>query len=248
MSVTRPIHGFGGSAAAALGFKIVAYNTIEDLKASAPADYTIGIVTSEKIVSWCFSAAQPQDQVPGTLWVMTGRGTVVSFNALKRNCIEVCPICAKQLDGAAWVDRPAMIRLAGAWEEWWNGELYATGNEFPSITGGWVEYSGNTSGANIEYTSNCLKLKTGTHGTNSSVETKNLIDMSDFSVLVLSGEIKSSTTHCGWGVRDEDGNQAAFTTSEYSIDISNLSGMYRPFLRVRNSSEYITMEKMQMQR
>lgn len=241
-------NGGSGGGGASLSFKILTYTTETALLAASPAENTIGVVTTDTITSWIFAAEQPAEGSEGMLWIRTGTASAAAFNALKKNGITLYPISAMQYVGGVLVDVVAKSYIGGTWVDWWNGELYSSGNEYTAVTGGWVDYSGNTAGAVVEKESSFLKLTTGKHGTNTRIETANLIDMTEYSTLTLSGEIKSATTYCGWGLCDSEGKQVAFTTSAYSIDISKMSGLYRPFLQVRNSAEYITMTKMQMVR
>jgi hypothetical protein len=241
-----------GGGSGGLNFKVVSYPTEEELIADAPAENTIGVVTTTPITARVFSATDPQSLLDGAVWFLIGTNSPAAFNAMKakKDAVMVYPMSAKQSVDGVLVDVVAKSYIGGAWVDWWNGELYDAGNEFESVTGGWVEYSGNTAGATIEYGTGYLKLTTGKHGVVTSIETGNLIDMTDYSALVLTGEIKSATTSGGWGLRDANGDQVAFTTSEYSIDISTLNGLYKPFLQVKNGPtyEYITMNKMQMTR
>lgn len=236
-----------GSGGASLNFKIAVYASEAALLAATPPENTIGIVTAYKVTSWIFGAEEPSSVSEGLVWFRTGTASAAAFNALKKNGIMVYPISAMQSVGGVWTEL-VVKSYQGAWVDWWNGELYDSGNEFESITGGWVESDGNTAGAVVERDAAFLKLTTGKHGTNTSIETKNLIDMAEYSTLVLTGDFNSSNSSCGWGLKDGDGNQVAFTTSEYSIDLSTLSGSYKPFMQVRNSADYFKMTKLQMVR
>lgn len=248
MSRGRPLHGFGGSGGASLNVRFVAYGSETALQAAAPAENTIGVVTDTPVSAWVFSPVQPQSLLNGAVWILTGTNSPAAFNILKKNGIILYPMSAKQSVNGELIDVIAKSYQNGAWVDWWNGELYDTGNEFESITGGWVAYSGNTKTPVITRGETSLKLETTSGGYNVSIQTANLIDMTEYSALNLSGTFKSTCAYGGWGLRDADDNQVAFTTTEYSIDISALSGYYRPFLQIRNTAEYVEMTKMQMTR
>lgn len=239
-----------GGGGGGLNLKVIAYPTESALLASAPMEGTLGVITSTPITANVFAASEPKSLLDGAVWFLTGTNSLAAFNVSKNKKEEVFvyPISAKQSVGGVLVVVVAKSYIGGKWVDWWNGELYDSGNEYTDITGGWVDSSNNNTGANIEYTASSLKLTTAKHGVKASVSTKNLIDMTNYSTLVLTGEIKSGTTDCGWGIWDANGTQVAFARTEYSIDISALSGMFRPFLQVKNgyTYEYIIMSKMQM--
>lgn len=240
----------GGSGGSSLNYKVIAYASEAALLAAAPAENTIGVVTVTPITARVFSATEPQGLIDGAVWFLTGTNSPAAFNVLKakKDAVMVYPMSAKQSVDGVLVDVVAKSYIGGKWVDWWNGELYDTGNEFESVTGGWVAYDGNAKEAIITRGETSLKLQTPTSGYNVSVQTKNLIDMTEYSALVLSGSINSNCNYGGWGLRDSEGNQVAFTTSEYSIDLTKLSGFYRPFLQARNTPEYVEMTKMQMVR
>lgn len=239
-----------GGGSGGLNFKVVAYETEGELLSATPNENTIGVVpVTTPITARVFSATEPQGLIDDAVWFLTGTNSPAAFNVLKakKDAVMVYPMSAKQSVGGILVDVVAKSYI-GRWVDWWNGELYDAGNEFESITGGWVAYDANPKEPVITRGDTSLKLKTTSSGYNVSIQTKNLIDMSEYSALNLSGDFKSTSNYGGWGLRDANGNQVAFTTSEHSIDLSTMDGLYRPFLQVRNTAEYFNMTKMQMVR
>lgn len=109
-------HGAGGSNP--LNFKIVSYATEEELLAATPKENTIGIVTTDTITSWIFSATEPTEPMEGMVWITTGATSTVAFNALKKNDIQVYPLSAKQYISGAWVDKTAKSWQSGEWVSW----------------------------------------------------------------------------------------------------------------------------------
>lgn len=128
----------GGGSGAALNFNVVTYNTEEELLAATPSENTIGVITDTPMTSWTFSATEPNPAVPGMVWIFTSEYSVVEFNALKKNSLQVYPIFVKQYVGGSWIDKTAKSWQGGKWVDWWNGELYWNGNEYEGITGGWT--------------------------------------------------------------------------------------------------------------
>lgn len=126
----------GGGGSAGLNFSVVAYKTEEELLAATPAENTIGLITTTPIISWIFSATEPNPATPGMVWILTDRSSGVEFNALKKNGIQVYPISAKQYISGSWVDKTAKSYQGGEWVNW-AVFLYNAGNEYESITGGW---------------------------------------------------------------------------------------------------------------
>lgn len=230
----------GGSGG--LNFSVVG----SEAQPSGPKENMIWAITSEPVTAWIFAAEAPADPVDGMLWIRTGTSSAAAFNAVKKNGIVLYPISAMQYTGSSWVDVTCKTYQSGEWVDWWNGELYEYGDELVAVTGGWVEYSGNTKVPVITRGANSLKLETVSSGYNVSIQTRNLIDMTEYSALNYVGAFKSTSNYGGWGLRDANDKQVAFTTSAYSLDISALTGFFRPFLQIRNTSEFFEMEKMQM--
>lgn len=110
-----------------LNFEVVAYPNEVDLNTATPAENTIGIVTTNPIKGWYFSATQPENMADGEVWISVGTASSIEFNALKKNGIQVYPISAKQYVNGALVDVTAKSYSGGAWKAWWAGELYVDG-------------------------------------------------------------------------------------------------------------------------
>lgn len=237
-----------GGGSGGLNFKVVSYATEEELLADAPAENTIGVVTTTPITARVFSATEPQSLIEGAVWFLVGTNSPAAFNALKakKDAVMVYPMSAKQSVSGVLVDVVAKSYIGENWVDWWNGELYEYGDELVAVTGGWVEYSGNKKVPVITRGANSLKFETVSSGYNVSIQTRNLIDMTEYSALNYVGTFKSTSNYGGWGLRDANDNQVAFTTSAYSLDISALTGFFRPFLQIRNTAEFFEMEKMQM--
>lgn len=185
------LHGKGGGGSAGLNFKVVGGIT----EPSSPSENTIWVNTDTKITSWLFSATEPELSSEGVTWIITGTSTTVEFNAVKKNSIQVYPVSVKQYINGTWVDKTAKSYQDGAWNDWWNGELYADGNEFVPITGGWV---GTPKGFSVDVTaadmpditrgakSMTMHMPTVTGG---MVHTANKIELTGYSTLVFDGII-----------------------------------------------------------
>ena len=102
----------------ALNFKITPYATKAILLADSPRENTIGVVTGNEITSYIFSPNEPPVPTPGMLWIAVGTSSSATFNAVKKNAIQVCPMYAKYCVGTAWVDVEALSYINGAWVEW----------------------------------------------------------------------------------------------------------------------------------
>lgn len=108
----------GGGGGANLNFDVKAYATEGALLAATPKENTIGIITTNKITGWMFSDADPAEPVEGVVYITTGTGGKIAFNALKKNGIMVYPMSAKQCVNGALVDVTAMIYQDVDWREW----------------------------------------------------------------------------------------------------------------------------------
>ena len=188
MSITVPLYGFGGGGGTSLNFAVKAYSSEEDLLAAVPKENTIGIITTTPITSWIFSATEPEMPAPGMVWISTGMESPIAFNALKKNSIQVAPISAKQFVNDAWSEVTAMSYRNGAWVSWWNGELYDSGNQYESFTGGWFA-NPNTS-AYVVFNADNIQFVNGENTqTAAAIYTQNKIDVTRFSKLRVKGTV-----------------------------------------------------------
>lgn len=84
--------------------------------------------------------------VTGRVWVEIGDAAPVSFNALKKDNIEVRPVSVRQPVNGEWVRREWAIYQSGAWEEF-GAKLYLSngGDKCVDVSGGWERktYSDN---------------------------------------------------------------------------------------------------------
>lgn len=150
-----------------LNFDVVAYETEAALLANAPAENTIGIITTTPISNWIFSPTQPENPDGGTVWISTDTSSPVEFNALKKNCIQVYLQTAKQYVSGAWEDvSNAKIYQNSEWVDLWDGILFENGNQYGAITGGWNGVVGNvievypgTSGMANAHTDRAIDLR-----------------------------------------------------------------------------------------
>lgn len=94
-----------------LNFKVVGGST----QPGNPKENTIWIDTDAEITGWSFSATEPESPDDGMVWVEIGSASAVQFNALKKNCVLLYPITAKQYVSGAFVDKAAMIYADGTW-------------------------------------------------------------------------------------------------------------------------------------
>lgn len=228
MAIGRTNTGGGG---AGLNFSVSAYASADALPASASAN-SIAVITENHISSWIFDATEPESHSEGGVWFKIGTSSIVEFNALKTNGIQVYPISAKQYIGGSWVDVVAKSYQNGAWVDWWNGQLYEAGNTFEAITGGYTTYGDGTT-----VTENTDHLYIESQGP-SGVYTNDLVDMTDYTTLTFDwtcvrGGIDirfqvradKSTGGSGWasGTTITGPDAKRHTTT---LDISGLSGGY----------------------
>lgn len=131
MNKTVPLRGFGGGGAL-LNFNVVG-GTAEP---AYPRDNIIWIKTGNKITSWFFSVTEPPMPEEGMVWIKTGTSAPASFDALKKNGIQICPLSAAQYIAGSWTDKTATSFQNGAWVSWAT-YLYNKGDFCESLTAGW---------------------------------------------------------------------------------------------------------------
>lgn len=100
--------GFGGNP---LNFRVVG-----NPQPASPRENTIWLDTDVKITGYSFSAAQPEEPEEGMVYITTHSASAVEFNALKKNSIQVYPVCAHQYVGGVWVMKEAYLYNGTEWE------------------------------------------------------------------------------------------------------------------------------------
>ena len=195
------------------------------------------------------------------VWFAIADKSAVSFDSLKENTLMVYPSSAKQYLSGAWADKTAKIYQAGAWVDWWNGELFAYGNEFAFFTGGWNNLaigmsSGDGAGSNLltktvnadgSWTLTSASLKNGV------LHTVNKIDLTNYSKLCFEGYIyEHAYGYCQMAIWTDMGSYSSTnrvasvtkSTNDYAeINIANLSGLHYIGFSVYNNNAGITMRK-----
>ena len=110
-----------------------------------PTQNMIWVNTDIPIGRIFFGDNEPNETfIDGDVWIKTGISSNAAFNALRigENYVNmVYPVSAKQYVNGAWVVVTAKSYQSGEWIDWWAGELYACGNEYELITGGWKAYA-----------------------------------------------------------------------------------------------------------
>jgi hypothetical protein len=201
-------------------------------------------VKTEKINAWYFSATQPEGMQEWDVWFKIGTKSLVEFNALRKNGLQVYPANSKQYVDGALVTVPVKIYQNGAWVDLWDGELFDNGNQFETITGGWTQFPdlslSDTSYHNTGTVSigDTIRIETPYSDVSAIATTKNKIDLTDYSQIMFvvdeaSSLSSSSDASMSCQVHDNTtgkiGSVAATTvntTGTAYVDISNVSGMY----------------------
>lgn len=195
MGIGRKRGPSGGGAS--LNFFVKAYETTEDMLAETPKNNTIGVVTSVDIASWIFSSVEPEASVNGAVWFKTGIDSLVAFNALKKNGVNVYPRAAYQSIDGVWVRLEAMSFQDGQWVKWITYTyLYDTGDECTDITGGWTaagkkaNSSSNTdaSAPTVTRAEDYLLAKITADEKSGILYAKKTVDLSSHTKLVAEGE------------------------------------------------------------
>lgn len=155
-------HGAGGTF---LNVKVVAYATEEEQNAVTAKENTIGVITTDKITSWDYNASEPTAPTEGMVWICTNTASVVVFNALNKNGIQIYPIFAKQYVSGAWVQKTAKIWQGGEWVDINNKHFIF--EEGKGVSPGYTvkSYFGNAYGFNIsdDKITFCTDNRTGDH-------------------------------------------------------------------------------------
>lgn len=232
--------GRGGGAGGGLNFKVVGGTTQPTGK-----ENLIWVNTNVTITGYVFSATQPESPTAGTVWISTGASSPVAFNAMKKNGLWVYPQTCYQYINDTWTTKTAKTYQDGTWVDW-STYLYATGNEYESLTGGWSGVAaafGQASVSMPEVTKGATTItaEITTMYRSGQLITANSIDLStyntlSFNVAALVAGGEDSDDYCPWvGVFSQKGgsyNKTAIarafatTTGIIDVDISNVTAGY----------------------
>ena len=230
---------------AGLNFKVVGGTT----QPNDPKENTIWVNTSEEITGWAFSVSAPASPSGGMVWFEIGLSSVVAFNALKKNRINVYPVSVKQYVSGNWQNKTAKSYQNGAWVNWWNGEIYDSGNLYEQYTGGWT-HDETTTIPKITYNADSITFHPEVQGISVKIRTAKRINVNSFSSLVFEGTATNPNDTSLVGILDSTKKIVASTVlgtgSTYSVDIKNITGDYYIFLQCSSSARPITIRKLYM--
>lgn len=120
---TAYLYGNGGSGGG-LNFKLVGGTT----EPANPKENLIWIKTDVAISGYSFSEAAPSEPTEGMVWIKVGFSSIIAFNALKKNCVQVYPVSVKQYIDGAWEGMTADISQGGQWKPFYDGYLGSSVN------------------------------------------------------------------------------------------------------------------------
>lgn len=249
-----------------LNFKVVA-----DLTQPGSATENTIWVMAEKIGAYYFSATQPENMQEWDVWFPIGTSSTVSFNALKKNTLEVYPLSAKQIVGGVLTDVTAKSYQNRAWMDWWNGQLFDAGNQFEFITGGWesvaLTYSGGNGGLALTVSdiSGGIRLTQTSGGKGGIYKTKKKVSLKDKSFVYFTGEIYKNSAYVnkiGLTILSEIGStieansvaayDAPVGTTSYKdqaiIDVKALTGEYYIAFYINSTDDkYIDLKQLRIE-
>ena len=175
----------------------------------------------------------------GSVWIITGATSPVSFNVLKKNSLMVYPLKASQYIGGTWVEKTAKSYQGGAWVDW-TLYLFNNGDQCVSLTGAWAEVS-KPSNTTITI-GDVLAVKSDSNGQTVSLSTVGAVDLTDAKTLWITSPGSDSGRYAGivhlCTSKDIStsaasvtlGDSAGYKSGTYSIDVSSLNGSYYIFM------------------
>ena len=200
------IFNMAGSGGTSLNFTVVGGTS----QPSSPKENTIWVNTSTTITSWVFSAEQPSSPTSGMVWIQTGDSSDATFNALKKNILQVYPLSAKQYVYYSWVDKEAIVYQNSTWVELSsNFYLYRKGNEYTDLTGGWTsvgkkaESDANASSLapTITRADTYIRASITTSSRSGIFYMLNPINITGYSTLVVKGTFANSSDYDNMSLR-----------------------------------------------
>lgn len=242
----------------ALNFKIDAYRTKKILMADSPKRNTIGVVTGNNdITSYIFSPSEPAVPTPGMVWIATGSSSPGTFNAIKKNVVQVSPLYAKQYIGGKWAEVEAMSYIDGVWLDWFK-YLYNKGDKCEELTGGWKAYPYKTSGSgstastpSVTEGSSTIKLSIGDLKAG-ALFTEKTIDLTDISSLSINVVGVSDSKDTGFLLITKskknnytrDAGVKITDTGLVTLDVSDYKGPYYVAVNLQGTGKkYIEFDR-----
>lgn len=211
-------------------------------------------------------ALLPTYFMDGAVWFKTDANADVSFNALRKNGIQIYPVSATHFTSGECAEKTAQVYRNGEWVELtsWNGELYDAGNQYEDVTGGWVVGEGNAT-ATIDDAG--ITLSTTSNSANRiHVETKKAVDLTDYNTLYANVTITSlslgsgiSNICCRLGHASVSGTSLASASTKVEekatakgevtlqLDISEVTGEHYVVFGIGYFSVAVTVNKIWME-
>lgn len=211
---------------------------------ASPTENTIWVNTSNAITSHVFSATTPENPAEGMVWFKTGVSSKVPFNMLKENTAMIYVASSSQYVSGTWKAAAAQIYQGAAWKELSSADLYLFKGEedVTADSGGWELWSGSgtLTIANGVMTMSAAK-GSGTTVKDGQYRHKTAFNASNYStVTVKTGSVSNYVNErCQIRVCDAEKNILATVTlkkgtTDYSLDISEISGECYVVFRVRS--------------
>ena len=230
-----------------LNFEVVGGTT----QPSNPKENTIWVNTETEITGWEIRESEPESPYEGMVWIAVATSGYTEISVVSDLSIYINPSRCKQYVSSTWVDKKAMTYKGGEWNEWVT-YLYRRGDTCDAITGGWqargLKYSSTaiattpTMQLNEDHIYGKL-TQNGTNGNGGPIETKNSIDLTNYSLLVfefdyykahmyawtfLSAYSSATTVYDRNSSADLIMNRDSDEHSGlYVVDVSKLSGSYK---------------------
>lgn len=210
-------HG-GSGGTNPLNFFVKTYPAETELKADKPKENTIGVITTTTMTSWGFYATEPTVPEVGMVWFFVKTESVVEFNALKKNAIQVYPFSAKQYVDSKWVEVAAMSYINGAWVEWdTRNFVFKSGSGFNDTV--YKKLATNSSLTSSNYTVLNYSVSSG----NTTLDLNSYANGNDYCPVAFDIDLsKFNTMYIDAAVSKSNGSDSAFAVNVVSEGTSNL--------------------------
>lgn len=189
-------HGASGKKENPLNFEVVAYPSDVELNTATPEVFTIGVVTTNPITGWYFTATQPENMVEGEVWFATGTSSDVAFNALKKNDVHVYPVKATQYVNSELKEVTAKIYQDREWRLLVNETYLYKNGTFADAEGGLkqvgVSYDGKQPGQCVITTNESYVTIGSMVGLAALAYFPKKYDLTDFKTLYFNGSFVDS--------------------------------------------------------
>lgn len=111
-----------------------------------PVENTIWVNTSTTITEYGFGNNLCSTPIEGMVWILNGTKIDTEIEISEDPSLTVSPVSAWQYISGSWVKQPSYVYVNGQWKTAGTQFLFANGDQYTNVTGGWSKSGWSVSG------------------------------------------------------------------------------------------------------